>query len=166
MAKDKSFIRIYSMDATSLVKNVGKQEDDVKNAGKQEGGVKNAGKQEDDSPATADVQVEEIKASLPLSQCPVQPVPLAADPVVEYAMNAYDIALVLVPMLLITKAILCIVAAHKDQDASGLLVDEVSSMTLNLINFNDQVSATSPELSNSCTDTHCSWSPYLPLSSS
>jgi hypothetical protein len=71
---------------------------------------------------------------------PAEPHPLTADPATERWLKAFDITLCLIPLALITKAILCIIASVLDKYNTGPFVDQVHDLTIYLIRFNHQVS--------------------------
>lgn len=72
-------------------------------------------------------------------QCPADPVPLKPSASYDFLMDAYDFLLCLIPLVLIAKVILCIVASIKDRHHHGAEVDLVSRLTTLLISFNSQV---------------------------
>lgn len=81
----------------------------------------------------------------PLSRPPLwpeEPGPLTKPKAALWTDILYDVGLVLVPIALIVKIILCIVAQHIDRNAVGSEIDLVSSLTLNLLKVNAQVCPT------------------------
>lgn len=81
---------------------------------------------------------------------------LAEDWKWELFFDVYDSFLVVITLVLLAKTSLCIYAWNRDKAARGLYLDTVSSMTLNLIRFNEQVSPNVPQLS-SVVLIHDSW---------
>jgi hypothetical protein len=76
---------------------------------------------------------------LALVAWPSNPQPLTNEPLVDGFLDAYDVALCLVPLLLIAKIILVIVVWHSDLGSAGYFLDEVGILTSFLIQFNGQV---------------------------
>lgn len=76
-------------------------------------------------------------------QWPIEPGSLAADRHYDILMNVYDTFLCAIPLFLIAKTSLCIFAHQLDIENRGLMVDRVSSLTIFLLRFNDQVSLSS-----------------------
>ena len=98
-------------------------------------------------------------------QWPAEPHPLTADPTTERWLKVFDITLCLIPLALIAKAILCIIASVLDKDNSGPYVDEVHDLTIYLIRFNHQVSPSTSSLDCMLTEEvddyiHCCVRPY------
>jgi hypothetical protein len=68
-----------------------------------------------------------------------EPQPFTNEPLVDRFLDAYDVILCLVPLLLIAKIILVIVVWRGDRSSAGYFVDEVSLLTAFLVQFNGQV---------------------------
>lgn len=72
-------------------------------------------------------------------QWPAEPVPLTPEPTTERWLLAYDIALCVIPLALIAKAVMCIVASVIDKKNTGWDVDKVHALTIYLLKFNHQL---------------------------
>jgi hypothetical protein len=68
-----------------------------------------------------------------------RPQELRADTKTEKFMFAYDCFLCAIPIVLIAKTILCIVASLIDKPHQNIYIDSVSQLTIFLVNFNGQV---------------------------
>src|ERR1700712_4346604 len=64
------------------------------------------------------------------------PQELRADTKTEKFMLAYDCFLCAIPIVLIVKIILCIVASRIDKAHQNIYIDSVSQLTIFLVNFN------------------------------
>lgn len=91
-----------------------------------------------DHPITRQLATHTTSPELP-PRWPAEPHALTPEPATERWLLAFDVALCLVPLALIAKAVLCIVASVIDKGARGYLIDEVHALTLYLIRFNHQV---------------------------
>lgn len=92
-----------------------------------------------DRPINQQYTTDSIHPELP-QKWPAEPHPLTADPATERWLKAFDITLCLIPLALIAKAILCIIASVLDKDRIGPFVDQVHDLTIYLVRFNHQVS--------------------------
>ena len=97
-----------------------------------------------DQPIHQQYSTDSLQPDLP-QKWPAEPHPLTADPATERWLKAFDITLCLIPLALIAKAILCIIASVLDKDRTGPFVDQVHDLTIYLIRFNHQVSFLSDE---------------------
>ena len=88
-------------------------------------------------------------------QWPSQPRPLTAAPVAEHTLDVFDGILCAIPLLLIAKIALILVAFRKDRGATGYFADTASSMTVYLIKFNHQVSLVDRALAVPLTSLAC-----------
>ncbi|KAK5080394.1 hypothetical protein LTR05_008643 [Lithohypha guttulata] len=70
---------------------------------------------------------------------PTEPGRLQEDHQYEFMMNAYDAFLCFIPLFLIAKTTLCIVAWSWDRENTGYYFDQISLLTTFLIEFNEQV---------------------------
>lgn len=91
-----------------------------------------------DYPIRKDHETHTVPSEV-LIEWPAEPHALAPEPAKARWTLAYDIALCVVPLALIAKAVLCIVASVIDKGNSGYEVDMVSNLTRYLIRFNQQV---------------------------
>lgn len=78
------------------------------------------------------------KPELP-PQWPAEPHALTLSPATELWLLLYDVGLCLVPLCLIAKAILCLVADSYNQIGPGYAVGEANDLTKYLVRFNHQV---------------------------
>jgi hypothetical protein len=67
------------------------------------------------------------------------PKQLQADAKAEYLASAYDGFLIAIPVVLITKTILCIVASRLDRWHQNVEIGAVTHLTIFLVGFNGQV---------------------------
>ncbi|OQV01015.1 hypothetical protein CLAIMM_06434 isoform 2 [Cladophialophora immunda] len=99
---------------------------------------------------TGFVQMKELNnsnASLPNSRqspsiptaWPSDPKPLANNLFNEILLDLYDVGLCLIPIALMVKIGLCLLAERWDSPNSGYFIDEASMLTTYLIRFNDQL---------------------------
>lgn len=112
-----------------------------------------------DYPITRQYATHSPQAEFP-PQWPAEPHPLTADPSTERWLRVFDISLCLIPLGLIAKAILCIIASLLDKENNGPWVDEVHDLTIYLIRFNHQASPSTTYLEEVLTETannhlHC-----------
>lgn len=68
-----------------------------------------------------------------------EPQELRADAKTEKFLVAYDCSLCAIPIVLIVKTILCIVASRIDKDNQNIYIDSVSQLAIFLVSFNGQV---------------------------
>jgi hypothetical protein len=92
-----------------------------------------------DRPIYQQYTADSLQPELP-QKWPAEPHPLTADPATERWLKVFDITLCLIPLALIAKAILCIIASVLDKEMTGPFVDQVHDLTIYLIRFNHQVS--------------------------
>jgi hypothetical protein len=84
-------------------------------------------------PQTPDTPGESLK------RWPETPQPITNEYKVEVILDTFDIVICLVPVALIVKAGLCILANAIDTPHKGPLIDQTSDLTLKLIEFNSQL---------------------------
>lgn len=72
---------------------------------------------------------------------PTNPLPTKYTKQIEAMLTAYDVVLVLIPCLMIAKAVTCVVAAHKDLVAGhyGIYIEYASRLSKRLVSANTQL---------------------------
>jgi hypothetical protein len=93
----------------------------------------------DTAPSTPRTPTRVVSEAPPLPKWPHAPQPITNEPLVERCLDAVDVLICLLPLALIVKGFLCILAHEIDKTHVGPSIDMASRLTLALIDFNAQL---------------------------